>query len=262
MSECKPAKTPLEINFKIEKPTKVDEEAMAKYPYQRLIGALIYLAVTTRPDIAFAVNHMSQFNTNYNVQHWGAAKRILRYLKGTRDHGLLYTKINKRLYGVVDADWGANLIDRRSYSGYAFVLAGASVSWEARKQRTVALSSTEAEYMAMTEATKEAMYLLGILKDLGISYEKVTLFNDSQSVQELIQGLGYSSRTKHIDVRHHFVTECYHTGKIALTYMPTEDMPTDVLTKSLSSVKHCKCSTTLGMTNSLTTSRGGVGATK
>lgn len=69
MSECKPAKTPLEINFKIEKPTKVDEEAMAKYPYQRLIGALIYLAVTTRPDIAFAVNYMSQFNTNYNVQH-------------------------------------------------------------------------------------------------------------------------------------------------------------------------------------------------
>lgn len=163
---------------------------------------------------------------------------------------------------MVDADWGANLIDRRSYSGYVFVLAGASVSWEARKQRTVALSSTEAEYVAMTEATKKAMYLLGTLKDLGISYEKVTLFNDSQSAQKLIQGLGYSSRTKHIDVCHHFVKECYHSGKIALMYTPTEDMPADVLTKSLSSVKHCKCSTALGMTNSLTTSRGGVGATK
>ncbi|XP_036341059.1 secreted RxLR effector protein 161-like [Rhagoletis pomonella] len=262
MTECKPAKTPLETNFKIEKSTEFDEEVMARYPYQRLIGALMYLAVTTRPDIAFAVNYMSQFNTNYNGQHWKAAKRILRYLNGTRNYGLLYTQNNKALYGVVDADWGANLIDRRSYSGYAFILAGAAVSWEARKQRTVALSSTEAEYMAMTEATKEAMYLQGILKDLGICCPNFTIFNDSQSAQKLIQCLGYSSRTKHINVRHHFVKECYQSGKIALTYMPTEDMPADVFTKSLSSVKHCKCSAALGMASSLTTSRGGVGAAK
>ncbi|KMQ81635.1 retrovirus-related pol polyprotein from transposon tnt 1-94, partial [Lasius niger] len=107
---------------------------------------------------------MSQFNTNYSTEHWIAAKRILRFLKGTADYGLMYRKSGMPLYGVVDADWGANTVDRRSYSGYAFILAGAAVCWEARKQRTVALSSVEAEYMAMSEATKEAIYLQGAIE--------------------------------------------------------------------------------------------------
>ncbi|XP_037958216.1 secreted RxLR effector protein 161-like [Teleopsis dalmanni] len=129
----------------------------------------MYLAVTTRPDIAFAVNFLSQFNSNYNVEHWKAAKRILRYLKGTSNYGLLYEKNNEELYGLVDADWGADLNDRRSYSGYAFIISGAAICWEARKQRTVALSSTESEYMAISEATKEALYLKAILDDVGIT---------------------------------------------------------------------------------------------
>ncbi|XP_037951342.1 secreted RxLR effector protein 161-like [Teleopsis dalmanni] len=169
MKDCKPVKTPIELNIKLTKPTKIDEGVMKMYPYQSLIGALMYLAVTTRPDIAFAVNFLSQFNSNYNVEHWKAAKRILRYLKGTSNYGLLYEKDNEELYGLVDADWGADLNDRRSYSGYAFIISGAAICWEARKQRTVALSSTESEYMAISEATKEVLYLKAILDDVGIT---------------------------------------------------------------------------------------------
>lgn len=207
----------------------------------------MYLAVTTRPDIAYSVNFMSQFNSNYNEEHWKAAKRILRYLKATLNWCLLYEKGDTKLYGVVDADWGSDINDRRSYSGYAFIFAGAAISWEARKQRTVSLSSTEAEYIAISEATKEALYLQGIISNIGLSCNTVTLYNDSQSAQKLIKCIGYRSRTKHIDIRHHFVRDCVNKGNIEMEYMPTEDMPADALTKGLSANKHGKCSIGLGI---------------
>ncbi|XP_037818290.1 secreted RxLR effector protein 161-like [Lucilia sericata] len=131
MADFKPVSTPLVINCGLTCPKVKDEKEMSEYPYQRLIGALMYLTVTTRPDIAYAVNYLSQFNSNYTEEHWKAAKRILRFIRGTIDYGLLYNKTNLKLYGVVDADWGANIEDRRSYSGFAFLLAGAAISWEA-----------------------------------------------------------------------------------------------------------------------------------
>lgn len=112
MSDCKPISTPMDVNVKLEKPNSVNNDVMSQYPYQNLIGALMYLAVSTRPDIAYTVNYLSQFNTNYDVQHWKAAKRVLRYLKGTSTFGLMYERTGVPLFGVVDADWGANTIDR------------------------------------------------------------------------------------------------------------------------------------------------------
>ncbi|XP_071626304.1 uncharacterized protein [Temnothorax longispinosus] len=220
---------------------------MRKYPFQRLIGALMYLAVSTRPDIAYAVNFLSQFNTNYSTEHWLAAKRILRYLRGTEGHGLMYQKSDIPLYGVVDADWGANTVDRRSYSGYAFILAGAAICWEARKQRTVALSSVEAEYMAMSEATKEAIYLQGLLRDTARPCDGTVLFNDNQGAQRLVYSTGvHHSRTKHIDLRHHFIRDHCASGAIELQYMSTNDMPADILTKGLTGPKHIQCQDGLG----------------
>ncbi|KAL7724406.1 hypothetical protein ACLKA6_008753 [Drosophila palustris] len=122
--ECKPALTPIEAKSTLQRPEDADELEMNKYPYQNIIGALMFLAVTTRPDIAYAVSFLSQFNANYNGEHWKAAKRILRYLNGTRELGLLYVQTGDELYGVVDADWGGNISDRRSYTGQAFILAG------------------------------------------------------------------------------------------------------------------------------------------
>ncbi|XP_043070698.1 secreted RxLR effector protein 161-like [Drosophila grimshawi] len=191
---------------------------------------------------------MSQFNSNYNVEHWKAAKRILRYLSGTKKLGLLYKQTGENLFGVVDADWGANLSDRRSYSGQAFILSGAAVCWEARKQRTVALSSTESEYLAMSEAVKEALYLKALLNSVGKDCATVRLYNDNQSAQKLVKGFGFHPRTKHIDVRHHFIKQKYLSGDIEVEYMQTEQMPADVLTKGLSGTKHRECISSLGVT--------------
>ncbi|XP_036322252.1 secreted RxLR effector protein 161-like [Rhagoletis pomonella] len=209
----------------------------------------MYLAVSTRPDIAFAVNFMSQFNSNYAEEHWKSAKRILRYLKSTINFGLLYKKTGAEFYGVADADWGANTTDRRSYSGFAFMFAGSSISWEARKQRTVSLSSTEAEYLAITEAAKEALYLKGALNEVGIECASIKLYNDNQSAQKLATSFNFRPRTKHIDVRHHFIRDCVQNNIIKLQYMPTESMPADVLTKALTQAKHISCSSNLGLTN-------------
>ena len=152
-------------------------------PYRELIGALMYLSVGTRPDIAHTVNYLSQFNNCHHVRHWKAAKRVLRYLQGTIDKGLIFTKDNKSLIGMADADWGNSELDRRSYTGYAFILSGGAISWCSRKQRTVFLSSTEAEYMCLSEAAKEATFCINFLKELGCrNLAKVTFFNDNQSV--------------------------------------------------------------------------------
>ncbi|XP_049317564.1 uncharacterized protein LOC125780091 [Bactrocera dorsalis] len=208
----------------------------------------MYLAISTRPDIAYAANFMSQFNSNYTEEHWKSAKRILRYVKGTVQQGLLYKKTGADLYGVVDADWGANSTDRRSYSGFAFIYAGSSISWEARKQRTVSLSSTESEYIAITEAAKEALSLKGALKEVGIECTSVKLFNDNQSAQKLAVSSNFHPRTKHIDVRHHFIRDCVRDKAITLEYMSTLKMPADILTKGLTELKHSNCSSSLGLT--------------
>ncbi|XP_033222505.1 secreted RxLR effector protein 161-like [Belonocnema kinseyi] len=137
-----------------------DKDDTIAYPFRELIGALMYVAIGTRPDITHAVNSFSQFNgCNRNV-NWTAAKCMLRYLKGTIDLKLVYKKDNENLRGYNYADWGNCIIDRRSYTGSTFILSGAKISWESRKQRTVALSSTEAEYMSITNAAKEEIYLM------------------------------------------------------------------------------------------------------
>ncbi|KAL7723797.1 hypothetical protein ACLKA6_008698 [Drosophila palustris] len=123
MIDCKPAMTPIETKCNLKSLEVADQHDMNRYPYQNLIGALMFISATTRPDIAYSVNFLSQFNCGYGIEHWKAAKRVLRYLKGTQDLGLLFKCTGEKLYGVVDADWGANILDRRSYSGQAFILA-------------------------------------------------------------------------------------------------------------------------------------------
>lgn len=153
MSQCKTAKTPMETKLLIPK----DENYVLNelFPYQQIIGCLMYLAVLTRPDIAFAVGFLSQFNNCFSKEHCSYVKRILRYLKLTKHYGLKFTADGKSVIeGFVDADWGGNNIDRRSYTGFCFTLSGCVISWEVRKQKTVALSSSEAEYMALAEACK------------------------------------------------------------------------------------------------------------
>lgn len=155
--------TPLVCGIKLEKSSA--SEKKTSLPFRELIGALSYVAIGTRPDIA-----LSQFNNDHGRRHWEAAKRILRYLKGTSDMKLIYSRNDQEVTGYTDADCGNCTIDRKSYSGYAFIISGGAVSFCSRKQKTVALSSTQAKYMSLSEAAKEGIYITTLFKELNLKY--------------------------------------------------------------------------------------------
>ncbi|XP_055527727.1 uncharacterized protein LOC129720289 [Wyeomyia smithii] len=175
---------------------------MALVPFRELVGGLQFLAQCTRPDIAYAVNSVSSFSSNPGEAHLTAAKRILRYLKGTKLMKLVYVKQNdKEFEGFSDADWGNDPESRRSITGYVFQFVGGSVSWSCRKQPTVALSTTEAEYMAMSAAAQEALWWRGFRSEIFGVHQPVQINCDNRSAICLAEKeIGYSPRSKHIDL--------------------------------------------------------------
>jgi transposase InsO family protein len=247
MSECKPVATPVEPGTKLIKKQRQSNEEL-RFPYRELLGSLTYLSTTTRPDISFAVSHLGQFNNCYGEDHWTAAKRVLRYLKGTVDLGLVYEPDSDPLTGFVDADWGSCTEDRRSFTGYIFLLNGGPVSWDSRKQRTVALSTTEAEYMALSEGVKEAIYLQRLLQELGAD-EMIgsVVFCDNKGSLRLAENPTFHARSKHIDIRHHFVRDVLRTKKVTLEHVPTDHQVADFLTKGLPKMKHSWCVESSGL---------------
>lgn len=144
------------------------------------------------------------------------------------------------LEGFVDADWAADITDRKSYSGFCFKLSGSMISWESRKQNSVALSGTEAEYVAISEASREAIYLRNLFGEFTEKTVCITLFNDSQSAQKLCSNPSLHKRAKHIDIKYNFIREAISNKFVRIEYLQTEDMPADMLTKGLSFVKHNK----------------------
>ncbi|XP_062075380.1 secreted RxLR effector protein 161-like [Humulus lupulus] len=176
MNNCKEVSTPLAQHFKLstyQSPTTDEERAMMnKIPYANCVGSLMYSMVCTRPDLAHAMSVVSRYVSDPGSEHWEAVKWIMRYLKGTLNTGLIFS--NERQYkeevsGFVDSDFAANLDTRRSCTGYVFTVLGGCISWKSNLQKVVALSSTEAEYMAATEAMKEALWLKGLTNELGFN---------------------------------------------------------------------------------------------
>ena len=245
MQDCKSVGTPLADNFDFN---STKDQNVQNPLYQKLIGSLMYLAVLTRPDICFCVSFLSQFNNCHNDYHWQCAKRILRYLKGTKDFSMKFEKNDLNLTGYVDADWGSNKNDRKSYTGYVFKLAGGSISWRSCKQKSVALSSTEAEYMALSEATKEAIYLRNLLEDLTGKLDCVSLYNDNQSAKKLAYNPVLHERSKHIDIRYHFIRDAVNDNIVEIKYLSTNEMIADILTKSLQCIKNSRFAQGLGLT--------------
>ncbi|KAM1696422.1 hypothetical protein ACFXTN_027951 [Malus domestica] len=244
----KPISTPLASHFKLSasmSPKTVEEsQYMAQIPYANVVGSLMYAMVCTRPDISQAVSIVSRYMHNPGKGHWQAVKWILRYILGTVDVGLLFQQdkvTGQYVVGYVDSDYAGDLDKRRSTTGFVFTIAGGPVSWRSILQSTVALSTTEAEYMAVTEAIKEAIWLQGLLDDLGVQQDHVNVHCDSQSAIHLAKNQVHHARTKHIDVRFHFVREVIDEGDILLQKIGTTDNPADMLTKpvSLHKFKHC-----------------------
>lgn len=243
MSEGNPISSPMEKGLNLERENTCSDNI----PYQQLIGSLMYLGILTRPDISFAISFLSQFNNCYGETHWKHAKHVLRYLKGTKNFGLKFSKSDSHLEGFVDADWGSDKLDRKSYSGFCFRFSNSLISWESRKQSTVALSSTEAEYMALSDASKEAIYLKNLLNDLVGINEPVLLLNDNKSAHSLTCNNLFNRRSKHIDIRYHFIRDIFSKKLIKIQYLPTDEMVADILTKSLCPKRHDKLVQSLGL---------------
>ena len=232
-TETKTVSTPADLNVKLQKDDGVSRP-VDTISYQSIVGSLLYAAITTRPDIAQAVGVVSKFCANPTQSHLTAAKRILRYLKGTVYLGLSYKKCaDGNLIGYSDADWAGDVDDRHSTSGNVFLLAKGAVSRLSKKQATVALSTAEAEYVALSAATQEAIWLRRLLTDEGKRLaEPVVINEDNQGAIMAKNPVGHA-RTKHIDIRYHFVREGVQDGAIILKYVATDEMIADILTKPL-----------------------------
>jgi hypothetical protein len=208
-NDLKPSAMALDPNMPLSKsqsPTSIMDIARMKHvPYREAVGSLMYAAMATRPDIAFAVSTVSQFNDNPGWPHWEAVKHIYKYLNGTKNLVLVYGGEKRGLQGYVDAD-GASQDHRRAITGYVFMVDGGAVSWSSKKQELVTLSTAEAEYVAATHAAKEAMWMCKLIGEIFRPLTSpTTLFSDSKSAIALAQDGHYHARTKHIDLRYHYI---------------------------------------------------------
>ena len=233
LGECNAAATPLEARLKFtngEGRSPVDSTT-----YLSLIGSLRYLT-NTRLDLLFSVGILSRYMEHPSIEHYTAVKQILRYIKGTENFGLLYKKgdMSGELVGFSDSDFAGDCHDRKSTSGYIFFFAGMAVSWSSQKQSIVALSSCEAEYIAATSATCQAIWMYRLISELtsnGVSTAR--LMADNQSAITLSKNTGHHNRSKHIDTRYHFIRECVEEKKIEISFVRTEDQLADMFTKAL-----------------------------
>jgi hypothetical protein len=206
-----------------------------------MIGSIMFLMLCTRPDICFAVGKLSQYSTNPRKPHLAAVKRLFGYLKYTKEMNLVFKNgRNFSLEGFVDSDWGSCIDSRKSTSGYFFKLASCAVTWKSQKQRTVALSSAEAEYVAQSVSVQEVMWLRSMMKELSETQDNETLIvhSDSQSAINLAKNPVLHGRSKHIDIRFHFIRNAINEGIVKLKYVPTNDNPADILTKAVDRIKH------------------------
>lgn len=233
MRDCNPVLTPMELQCKLSKTAKKD---MIDVPYQELIGSLLFLARITRPDIIYAVNYLSSFNNCHSQEHWTAAKRVIRYLKGTINKKIVYSRGSNQdiqIKGFCDADFASNPEDRRSTTGFVFLMSGGAITWNSKKQPTIALSTTEAEYMALSTAVQETLWLNNLKKEILPKVPKIILHVDNQSAIQLAKNATFHNRTKHIDVKHHFVREAIEADLLELKYIGTKEMTADIFTKAL-----------------------------
>ena len=250
MGSCKTATTPFPSGF----PSLPDAQQVTALPdisdadlvsrYQRLVGCLLYLAIATRPDLSYYAMWLGQHNAAPTRAHFLVAKHVLRYLAGTKLLALCLGTSSPRVpvtlsaymqnVGCADADWASDAIDRKSISGYSFYFQGSLVSWSAVKQKSIALSSTEAEYYAMTHAFKEALWLRTFLTILKFPVPlPFPVLSDNQAACSLSHSPAISTRSKHIDIRHHFIRDLVQDGSFSTTWIPTADMPADIFTKAL-----------------------------
>lgn len=250
MANCKAAPTPAAEGIRLTsdmspKTARERDQLRVDFkdlPFRAVVGSLLYLC-NTRPDLQFAVGQVSRFTEDPGRQHYIALKRILRYVRGTLSYGIVYSGgQGVVLGGSTDADWAGDPETRRSTSGYIITLGGAPVSWRSSRQKCLATSSCEAEYVAACAAGQDLVWLRRVLDELGFSQEGPSiLLEDNQGCIRHAKNQTDHGRMKHIDVKKFFVRELVQAGEIELRYIPTEEMPADMMTKALGRLKFAKC---------------------
>ena len=244
MSDCTPCDLPTTAKTRINKSSCLDSKSDTfndlpeiRSLYMSLLGKVNYLSVFSRPDLSFVISFFSQVLKNPSHDHWFLAKKVLRYLKGTFDLGFVLKHSEcPKLVGFSGSDWGGDLNDRRSTSGFCFRLSDDSsvICWSSRKQQTVGLSSTEGDNMTISLASQECVYVLSLVKSLGLDLDgPFFLQSDNHGAINLAQHPITHSRSKHIDIRHHFVGDLVEREVIQLRYIPTDQNIADILTKTL-----------------------------
>eukprot|EP00253_Pinus_taeda_P002914 PITA_02914 len=201
------------------------------------------------PNICYAVNTLSQFMVEPKRAHWAAAKHVLRYIQGTVEHGLLYTRGNDiRLSGFTDADWAKSSVDEKSISGYCFNIRSGMKSWCSRKQKSIALSSAKEKYMATSTTSYKAIWLKKLLVNLfNRRMDATRIMCDNLSCIKLFENPVFHDQSKHIDIRGHFVRDYVQRGVVQLSYTPTGEPVVDILTKALGRTKFVYFKEKMGM---------------
>lgn len=248
MQDSKPVPTPLVLNAKLSKEDG-DEMADAR-SYRSLIGSLLYLTAT-RSDLMYSASLLSRFMQQPSQTHFAAAKRVLRYLKGTTQLGIWFRSTkNGSLNGFVDSDWAGSIDDMKSTTGYCFSLGSGMFSWVSRKQEVVAQSTAEAEYVAAAAAANQAIWLRKILKDLGVEQHEATEIRcDNKSAISIAENPVQHGKTKHINVKFHSIREAEKNKEVKLVYCSSEVQIADILTKALPKARFHKLRSMLGVSS-------------
>ena len=233
MENCKAVVTPLEANVHLGRGQ--GEAVTDEFPYAELVGSLLYLTVNTRPDLAHAASVLSRFMSCATQEHWKAAKRVLRYIAGSLDRGLVYTCGAPLIEVYTDSDYAGDPDSCKSTSGAVVLSRGGAVVWGSKLQTVAAASTCEAEYVAAAAAVKEVLWLRKLMGEMSGEMSREHLYGDDQTALVIMQQHtpGAAGRTKHIDVAYHFVRHTVLQGDIEAVFVKTEDMKADMLTKAV-----------------------------
>jgi len=247
MQNCKFAKTPLPTGWRATKnPGQATPEFRLKY--QAIIGSLLYLMIGTRPDIAFAVTRLAQYAANPSKEHMDKALYVCKYLAGTADYELVYDGAsNKGLLAYCDSDYAGCTDTRRSITGFVVKLASGIVSWQSHAQKTVALSSTEAEYMSLSDCSRQIVWIQSLLGELGFIHVRTPIYGDNQGSMFIGSNPVQDRRTKHIDIRYHFIREKIVEGKVEVFFIEGDKNIADMFTKNLGNIKFREFRSQLGL---------------
>jgi hypothetical protein len=254
MSECNPALMLMEENQKLSTSMSLDTDErqaeMKAYPYHELIGKLLYLAVATRPDIAYTIGVLCRFVENPGMQHWFTAKHVLRYLKGTVNMKLMYSQQSSPdLFTTYsNADLSRNPDNSQSTSGFAICVGGGAIQWGSCLQPHVSLSSTESEYTTASKVGCEVMWMRYLFEQLGYDTARPSLLLvDNKSAIQVLKHPEHQSTMKHIHCAYHWVRKQVEQRTIAVCHVPGNENPADIFTKPLGRVKFAKFQGMLGL---------------